>query len=118
MTRILTALCALPLAACAIQAAPPVSYTCTGSYTTITAEYPDKTTANLTLKSDDGTTSHTLHTTRAASGVRYSSGTDPTKPGDIIWWTKGAEATLYITSPSDSSPGTLEEKQMAICTTP
>jgi membrane-bound inhibitor of C-type lysozyme len=113
-------LAAATLAACTTSAAkPPVSYTCTGGFEKVVAEYPRDTVANLTLTGQDGTTSHSLAVTRAASGVRYTNATTaPAKPGDLVWWTKGAEAILYVATPSESNPGVVEEKQIAVCTNP
>ena len=107
------------LTACAQPLARPITYTCTGGYTTIEASYPDANTARLTLAGEDGTTKQNLTITRSASGARYSnSTTTPPKAGDLVWWTKGPEATLYIATPSETNTGTMEEKQIAVCTTP
>lgn len=111
---------AATIAACSTRPAqPPVSYICTGGFQKVVAEYPRDTVANLSLTGQDGTTSHSLAITRAASGARYTNATTtPAKPGDLVWWTKGSEATLYIATPSESNPGVVEEKQIAVCTNP
>lgn len=111
---------ALLLASCAHNPPPPAhTYTCTGGFTKVTAHYPDTDTARLTLLGEDGTTNHTLHITRSASGARYTTTSSlPAKPGDLVWWNKGLDATLYIATPTDTNTGMTEEKQIAVCTTP
>ena len=70
---------------------------------------PAASTAQVTL---DGA-QYAMSQVRAADGAKYMSGTGRSEGRTLIWWTRGAEGTLFEGSASDPMA---EETELARCT--
>ncbi len=105
-------------AAAANAAQPPGTVVVDASYScqpamTLTARYdnsdPRASTAEVTL---DGTVFQ-MAQVQAADGAKYMSGTGRSAGRTLVWWTRGAEGTLFEGNASDP---TAEETEIARCT--